>query len=153
MTLTRRMFIAAAFAAPSVAWAASGADAKTAPYFNTDGIAINETDPGGYFTQGRPVAGNAAYSLGWQGAYWHFESLESRAAFEIDPHAYAPQYGGYCALAVASGDLAPSAPHAWKIVDGKLYLIYSPFYRRQWEQDLVANIAAADEKWPTALGT
>jgi YHS domain len=59
------------------------------------------------------------------GATWYFASAENRDRFAADPERYVPQYGGYCAWAVAHGYTAKIDPEAWKIVDGKLYLNYS----------------------------
>lgn len=46
--------------------------------------------------------------------------------FISDPVKYSPQYGGYCAGEVAtSGSVTVNVdPSAFKIIDGKLYLIY-----------------------------
>ena len=43
-----------------------------------------------------------------------------------EPAKYAPQYGGYCAGEVAGyGSVTVNVdPEAFKIIDGKLYLIY-----------------------------
>ena len=42
-----------------------------------------------------------------------------------DPIKYAPQYGGYCAGEVVAGSVTVDIdPEAFKIIDGKLYLIY-----------------------------
>ncbi|MEO1370237.1 MAG: YHS domain-containing (seleno)protein, partial [Acidobacteriota bacterium] len=62
--------------------------------------------------------------------------------------AYAPQYGGYCAWAVAQGSTAGIDPESWKIVDGKLYLNYSPKIQKRWEADIPGHIEAADKSWP-----
>jgi hypothetical protein len=88
----------------------------------------------------------------WQGAAWRFASAENRERFEADPVAYAPQYGGWCAWAVAEGYTASTVPEAWKIVDGRLYLNYSRGVQRRWERDIPGNIARADANWPGVLG-
>ena len=61
---------------------------------------------------------------------------------------YLPQYGAYCAWAVANGYTASVSPYAWKIVDGKLYLNYNQSIQKRWEEDIPGNIAKADENWP-----
>jgi YHS domain-containing protein len=95
--------------------------------------------------------GSNEYTYEWEGAIWRFASAENRDLFASDPTAYAPQYGGYCAKAVSEGNLASVDPEAWKIVDGKLYLNYSPGVQRQWLQDVPGNIAKADANWPAVL--
>ena len=67
------------------------------------------------------------------------------------PENYAPQYGGWCAYAVAKDSKAAVDPTAWKIVDGKLYLNYNKDIQKRWAQDISGNIAKADANWPRVL--
>lgn len=122
---------------------------RAEPVFAESGLAIRGTDPVAYFTEGRPVAGDPAITHDWMGATWAFATEENRAAFAADPEAHAPQYGGFCAWAVAEGYTAPIDPEAWRIVDGKLYLNYSRRIQRRWEGDIPGNIARADANWPS----
>lgn len=69
-----------------------------------------------------------------------------------NPEAYAPQYGGYRAFAMASGYIASSVPDARTIHEDKLYLNFSTGVRRQWARDIPGNIVLGDTNWPTALG-
>jgi hypothetical protein len=149
---TRRSLLAALGAAPLALALARPALAQTAPVYAENGIAIDGTDPVAYFTEGRPVAGRPEHALMWRGATWRFVSEENRAAFEADPEAHAPQYGGWCAWAVAEGYTASTMPDAWRIVDGKLYLNFSRGVQRRWERDIPGNIARADANWPGVLG-
>jgi YHS domain-containing protein len=112
------------------------------------GVAIEGTDPVAYFTGGKPVPGSSEFEHEWMGATWRFASAEHRDRFAADPEKYAPQYGGYCAWAVSQGYTAKIDPAAWKIVDGKLYLNYSPAVQSQWQSDIPGNIAKADANWP-----
>ena len=68
-----------------------------------------------------------------------------------NPHAYAPQYGGYCSFAMSKGAIATTVPEAWAIVDGKLYLNYSVNVRSVWSEDIPGNITLADGHWPDIL--
>ena len=124
-----------------------GSDDKTA-YFAEDGVAIRGYDPVAYFDQGKPVEGSPEHSLEWQGVTWHFASAGHRSAFEQNPEKYAPAYGGFCAYAVAKGQLASVDPTAWKIVDGTLYLNYSHSIQDKWEQDIPGHIETAEMNWP-----
>jgi YHS domain-containing protein len=111
-------------------------------------LAIEGTDPVGYFTEGRPVRGDRAHALMWRGVEWRFSSPETLAAFEADPVRYAPQYGGWCAWAVAEGYTAPTTPEAWAVVDGKLYLTHSRSTQRRWKRDIPGNVERANANWP-----
>jgi YHS domain-containing protein len=104
-----------------------------------------------YFTEGEPVEGSADHELEWNGATWRFASTANLAAFQADPEAFAPQFGGYCAWAVSQGYTASTDPTAWRVVDGKLYLNYSHNIQRRWEQDVPGNIAKGDANWPKVL--
>jgi YHS domain-containing protein len=148
LSISRRRLLAAALALPAAALVAHPAAAQTPEIYAEGGVAIGGTDPVAYFTQGRPVRGERGHALMWHGVEWHFSSEETRAAFEADPVRFAPQYGGWCAWAVAEGYTASSTPDAWAIVDGKLYLNYSRGIQRRWERDIPGNIDRADANWP-----
>lgn len=146
----RRAVIAAMFAAPiaTAAFLAIPSRAADGQVYAERGIALRGTDPVAYFTQGRPVAGNASFTHQWRGATWRFVTAANRDAFAADPERYAPAYGGFCAWAVAQGYTAPIDPNAWKIVDGRLYLNYNAQVQRDWESDIPGNITKANTNWP-----
>jgi hypothetical protein len=141
MTMFRRTFVAALCAA-------FAGTAKSDGVYVEKGLAIRGTDPVAYFTEGRPVAGDPMITAEWGGATWRFASTANRDRFLADPAAVAPQYGGFCAWAVANGYTAETDPEAWKIVAGKLYLNYSKDVQADWETDIPGNIARADANWP-----
>ena len=114
-------------------------------------VALQGYDPVAYFTDGAPRRGDVAHALDWNGRTWHFASAENRAAFAADPARYAPQYGGYCAWAVARNYLAPVDPTAWAIVDGKLYLNFDARIQRRWARDTAGFIAQANANWPALM--
>jgi len=120
-------------------------------FFAGDGAAINGYDTVAYFTDGAPVKGNADFAVMWKGVVWWFSSLQNRETFEADPRSYAPQYGGYCAYAVSRGYRTSTAPEAWQIVAGKLYLIHTVSVHQLWVHDIDRNIARADANWPGVL--
>lgn len=116
------------------------------------GTAVGGYDPVAYFTEGKPVAGNKDIAFAWQGVAWRFASDGNRDKFKENPQAYAPQYGGYCAYAVAEGSTVKGDPKVWKIVDGKLYLNYDSGVQKLWEKDIPGHIAKANRNWPGVLG-
>ena len=119
--------------------------------FATDEGAIRGYDPVAYFTDAAPTRGSDQFTASWQGATFHFASAENLKLFKVDPAAYAPQYGGYCAYAVSKGATATTVPEAWTIVDGKLYLNYSLGIKQRWSGDVPGNIRAANSNWPAVL--
>lgn len=110
--------------------------------------ALRGYDTVAYFTQGMPVEGSDAFSTEYMGAEWKFSSQEHLDMFLADPEKYAPQYGGYCAYAMANGDTASAEPDLWTIHEGKLYLNYSRRINRRWQEDMNGYIEQADIEWP-----
>lgn len=125
--------------------------ADTPVFYSGGGSAINGYDTVAYFTLGEPVEGRADIAVMWKGAIWRFSSNAHREAFEADPWAFAPQYGGYCAYGVSLGYRDQTAPEAWQIVNGKLYLIRTRYIRTLWQGDMASYIARADANWPAVL--
>ncbi|MBI4185064.1 MAG: YHS domain-containing protein [Proteobacteria bacterium] len=111
-------------------------------------LAIEGADAVAYFTERRPVKGDSRYEFAWMGATWRFASAANRDAFAAAPDRYAPQYGGYCAWAIANGYTASIDPEAWTVHDGKLYLNYSKSVRAQWAEDIPGNVRKGDSNWP-----
>jgi hypothetical protein len=114
-------------------------------------LAIGGYDPVAYFTDATPVLGRNDVDYLWHGARWHFESVAHRDLFARDPAHYAPQYDSYCAMGAARGPEAHKDtvdPHAWAIVDGKLYLTHSLQALAKWQKNAAENIKQADHDWP-----
>ena len=110
--------------------------------------ALNGYDTVAYFTVGKATKGKKEFVAEYKGAKWLFVSAENRDLFNADPEKYAPQYGGYCAWAVAHGSPAPGSPKVWKIVDNKLYVNYDKSIGKKWAKDIPALIKRGDENWP-----
>ncbi len=116
-----------------------------------NGVAIRGYDPVAYFTEQKPVEGNPELSLDWNGAIWRFVSAENRDRFVAEPTKYAPQFGGYCAWAVAHGYVYDADPEVWRISEGKLYLNFDQEVQAKWSQDIPGWVAHAEENWPKLL--
>lgn len=150
--MLRRFAVYIVLILASASWFSAPARADKSPIYQSFfGTAIDGTDPVSYFTDGRPIEGNSDITLEWNGATWQFVSKDNRDRFAANPEKYAPQYGGYCAWAVAQGYTASTDPDAWAIVDGKLYLNYSQSVQKQWEGDIPGHIDSANQNWPTVL--
>ena len=66
------------------------------------GLAIDGHDAVAYHLDHRAVKGQSQYRYPWHGAIWSFANAENLKRFSAEPARYAPQYGGYCAYAVAA---------------------------------------------------
>ena len=127
----------------------SPALADKAPIYQSFlGTAIDGTDPVSYFTDERPLKGKSEFFHEWNGATWYFTTAENRDLFAANPENYAPQYGGYCAFAVAHGYTAKTEPEAFTVVDGKLYLNYDLSIKSRWDGDQKNFIKQAEVNWP-----
>lgn len=147
--MQRRHLIAAAVTFPLVAsFSGSPARARGAGVFNTGGVAIRGSDTVAYFDGDGPARGNWQHAVKWAGSLWYFRSEENRSRFEMNPRAYAPGYGGFCAFAMAEGRLVPTDPEAWTIADGRLFLNESLAVRAEWRRDVARYVALADAHWP-----
>ena len=114
---------------------------------DAQGVAIGGHDPVAYFSEGRAVPGSEAFEHRWNGAIWRFASAQARDRFAVDPEAFAPSYGGWCAWAMSEDRLARGDPSVWRIVGGRLYFNCSAQAQGRWEADLEAAIARGDANW------
>lgn len=122
-------------------------DAVNTGWFNN--TAIKGYDSVAYFTQNKAIKGNDKYTFSYLGADWHFSSEENKTAFAENPKRYAPQYGGWCAYAMADdGNAVGIDPEAFYIHEDKLYLNYSQSVQQKWLSNLLPYIVMADGYYP-----
>lgn len=115
-------------------------------------VAIGGYDTVAYFTEHKAVQGDKQYSTTYKNAEWYFATAANLATFNANPEKYAPQYGGYCAYAVAEkNSLVSSDPQIWKIVNDKLYLNYNADTQKTWEQNMAADIVKGDLNYPKLI--
>jgi hypothetical protein len=113
-------------------------------------LAIKGYDPVAYFTEGKPTHGSPDIEYDWDEQRYRFASAEHRELFRSDPVRYAPQFGNYCAMALASGEVVLANPENWLISDGKLYVFgkAAPFGPALFGEDIAANIVKANQNRP-----
>jgi enamine deaminase RidA (YjgF/YER057c/UK114 family) len=113
-------------------------------------LSISGYDPVAYFTLGRPLQGEAEFEHVWRRSRWRFANGEHRDLFIKNPHRYAPQYDGYCALGASDQAEAHKDtvdPESWAIVDGKLYLVRTRYGLGIWRERAAEYIRRADADW------
>lgn len=110
------------------------------------------------------LEGTTEFFIRYGGYEWRFASDANRAAFAADPAFYAPKYGGFCALGIATKDawtsdvlgppIAVMSPEycgtAWAIVDDALYL-FNTGAQSRWAPG--ADIPRADARWEKWYGS
>jgi hypothetical protein len=123
-------------------------------HFNLDKkkLALQGYDPVAYFPAGggKPKRGLEKLSTTYEGVIYRFESEENRRLFLATPDAFEPQYGGWCAYAMADKEKVEIDPESFLVTDGKLYLFFKAWYadtRAKWKRDARALQAKADAAW------
>ena len=113
-------------------------------------LAIKGYDPVAYFTIGMPTRGLPDIEYEWDEHRYRFARLEHRELFKADPVRYAPQFGEFCAMALALGERDEANPEYWLISDGKLYIFGKPppLGPVLFQQDLAGNVAKANQNRP-----
>ncbi len=96
------------------------------------------------------MKGSDEFSYEWLGTPWHFANKKHQEMFQSEPVRYAPQYGGYCAPEVAGGGAVTINidPEAFKIIDGKLYLVYDAGSAEFFADNSEVQVPKAAENWP-----
>jgi hypothetical protein len=113
-------------------------------------LAIKGYDPVAYFTIGMPTLGLPDIEYEWDERRYRFSRPGHRELFKADPVRYAPQFGEFCAMALAEGDRDEANPEYWLISDGKLYIFGKPppLGPVLFQQDLAGNVAKANQNRP-----
>jgi len=115
-----------------------------------EGIALQEYDPVAYFTVQKALKGRKEFAYTHQGITYYFFSQDNKYLFMKNPAHYEPQYGGWCAYAMAAGEKVEIDPKTFKIVEGKLYLFYNFFFNNtltDWNKNEQSLKGRADSNW------
>jgi YHS domain-containing protein len=112
------------------------------------GLALKGYDPVAYFTENKPVMGNAQFVSTYNGARYQFASAANKSAFDANPAKYEPQFGGFCAYAASEGHTAKIEPDAFEVLNGRLLLQYDKDVRETFNKDPQGRLKKADANWP-----
>jgi YHS domain-containing protein len=123
--MTRKNTINALFISAALSLPMTQAFAVDEHFIDASAV-VGGYDVVAYHTVGKPTKGSADFSATYQGATWHFASMENLELFNADPAKYAPAYGGWCSAGASKGKKVPTKADLWAIVDGQLYLNSSP---------------------------
>jgi YHS domain-containing protein len=148
--------IAAVAGAACGLFAGPAALAQTTERVVTDrftGLAIGGIDPVAFFTDGKVMAGLPAFELSAMGAIWRFSNEDNRSFFRAAPDVYAPQFGGYDPIDVASGLAVPGVTRLWLLHGQRLYLFSREESRDAFAADPERMLHAALTAWPRLRDT
>ena len=117
-----------------------------------DKLALQGYDPVAYFPEGggTPKKGLVTLALEHEGVRYRFASEANQKLFRATPAKYEPQYGGWCAYAMADRDKVEIDPKSFLVTDGKLYLFFKAWYadtRAKWLRDEKGLREKADRAW------
>jgi YHS domain-containing protein len=115
---------------------------------NAEGVILDGYDPVTFFTENRPVKGNAQFQSRYHNATYYFSSEENKKLFDQHPARYEVQYGGYCAYAVSLGRTAPIDVNTFSIVNDRLVVQHNQKAVNGWNKDVEGNLKLADKYWP-----
>ncbi len=99
--------------------------AQQKDYYLDKGYVAEGYDVIEYFNN-KAIEGNKKFVANYDGVKYKFSSQTNLNIFNANPEKYVPQYGGYCAYALATkGDKIDSDPETFEIRNGKLYMFYN----------------------------
>jgi YHS domain-containing protein len=131
----------------------SSLSGQTIDYNLKKGFAAEGYDVVAYFNN-EAIEGNKAFKAVFDGVNYKFSSEKNLILFNKNPEKYIPQYGGYCAYAIAvKGKKVSINPETFQIKDDKLYLFYNAWGTNTlelWKKEDTNKLQEkADENWET----
>ncbi|WP_093671844.1 YHS domain-containing (seleno)protein [Tenacibaculum sp. MAR_2009_124] len=100
--------------------------AQKIDYNTKKGFVAEGYDVVSYFVDNEPNKGSNKFQTVHDGVKFKFSSEKNLTLFKESPEKYIPQYGGYCAYAIAAKKTKMYIDaEAYEIRDGKLYLFYN----------------------------
>ena len=125
--------------------------AQSIDYYTKKGYVAEGYDVVAYFNN-QAIEGNKKFISNYDGAKYKFSTENNLEQFKANPEKYIPQYGGYCAYAIAVKSKKMSVnPETFEIRDGKLYLFYNAWGTNTlelWQKENVKGLQEkADKNW------
>lgn len=129
----------------------SSISAQNIDYNLKKGFAANGYDVVAYFSN-EAIEGDKAFKTKFEGVNYKFSSQKNLNLFNKNPEKYIPQYGGYCAYAIALKKSKVSInPKTFLVKNDKLYLFYNAWgtntldlWNEESEKELVEK---ANKHW------
>lgn len=115
---------------------------------DANGVILDGYDAVGFFTDNKPVKGDAQFQYKYDSAVYYFASQEHLDLFKANAEKYKPQFGAWCAYAVSLGRVAPIDVNTFSIVNGRLLIQHNQRAVNGWNKDVQGNLSLADKYWP-----
>jgi YHS domain-containing protein len=117
---------------------------------NRSGLALFGYDPVAFHVDQKARPGLPEHQYTHEGRIWRFTSAANKAAFEADPAAFAPMFGGHDGASIGDGILARGEPAHFVIAAGQLVLFRSLESRDRFATDEALR-QKARENWPAVV--
>ena len=119
------------------------------------GYAAEGYDVVAYFNN-TATKGDKKFTATHNDVKYKFSNAENLKAFTKNPEKFIPQYGGYCAYAIAvKGEKVKINPKTFEIRDGKLYLFYNAWGTNTlelWQKENPEMLKdKADKNWEKSI--
>lgn len=112
--------------------------AQTIDYNQEKGFVANGYDVVSYF-DAKVKKGKKSLIFTYDNAKFRFSSSSNLAKFKDNPEKYIPQFGSWCAYAMATtGEKVTINPETYEIRNGKLYLFYNAYFTntlKKWKAE------------------
>ncbi len=120
-----------------------------------NGYAAEGYDVVAYFNN-KVIKGDKNITYNYKEAKYSFSSNKNFETFKKNPEMYVPQYGGYCAYAIAVNNKKVSVnPKSFQILNYKLYLFYDNWgvnTLEKWKEEGPKKLQEqADYNWKNLL--
>jgi hypothetical protein len=114
------------------------------------GLALFGYDPVAYHSDSAAFVGSKDHEVMYGGLIWRFRSSANMTAFEADPLAYIPTFGGHDGASVSDGVLAKGDPETFVLAAGKVVFFRSAHNRDRFaaESDMRQR---ARQSWPEVV--
>jgi hypothetical protein len=114
------------------------------------GVALFGYDPVAYHLDGQARQGLSEFEVALNDRIWRFTSAANKAAFEADPAAYVPLFGGHDGASVSDGILIKGDPQLFVIAGGQVVLFRDEANRARFAGEQMVR-QKARESWPSVV--
>lgn len=98
-----------------------------------NGLGVSGYDLVAYYNN-TAIKGKSKFKATYKDVTYQFSSQQNLETFKKTPEKYLPQYGGFCAYALATdAEKMKVNPKTFEVRDGKLYLFYDAFFNNTFE--------------------
>ena len=149
--MTNKPRVATVVSVVLIAITVAAAKEKTLVNADARGVVLYGYDPVAYFTEKAAVKGDEKYKASYKGATFYFASEANKKLFKKDPAKYAPQYGGYCAMAVSMGQLEDADPTMFTVHNDKLLVQRNEKAHQMFISNPDMLHQKADQQWPALV--